>query len=572
MSLLRIFRPRGRFLERLLFFLFFPLLLAVFYKGGIGTLGHLVLFLSTALVAMALLYGYLSDRLKQREFPFFENVWLIVFVTGISLSYIFSEVTGVGMKELGAWYAGIILLFLGYQTAENKTLFITVIRWLLFVVLLSLITGFVFYFSLPFERFAGSFYNHFEPWSAFPNAYGDFLLLTLPLAFILIEYSHAKKERKYMHVFTYTVLTLGIAGIYLTASEGIYLAAIGVYLILLLRAVFSTRKFTPLIVPLVLGLVIGIGAHAIKEGYDVDYREQVTDRTPEQFEQSVSIDTRKDHYRVSAELLKEVPLFGFGPGSYRYISASRVSLLNVADHPHNLFLKLALENGYISAVAFGIFLLIVLIRIIHLFGIKYEPGKEILVASLLGFLAHQMIDFNLNFITVSGLFFFLLGCTIPSPLHRFKQFHVKDLHKVNSVLLVGSAIIILVFVAQLGTQQVKGDTTMLIDNPYDAEQYALLGNYTSAYELNPHNLLYLLGLYEHASPLEQKVLRPSIQQTLTEYGELLRINANLTVLTNNPKAAISLARAIGNDMLAQELSNTYRREKEKFELFYRLNK
>ena len=156
MSLLRIFRPRGRFLERLLFFLFFPLLLAVFYKGGIGTLGHLVLFLSTALVAMALLYGYLSDRLKQREFPFFENVWLIVFVTGISLSYIFSEVTGVGMKELGAWYAGIILLFLGYQTAENKTLFITVIRWLLFVVLLSLITGFVFYFSLPFERFAGS--------------------------------------------------------------------------------------------------------------------------------------------------------------------------------------------------------------------------------------------------------------------------------------------------------------------------------------------------------------------------------------------------------------------------------
>ncbi|MEK7085482.1 MAG: O-antigen ligase family protein [Patescibacteria group bacterium] len=50
---------------------------------------------------------------------------------------------------------------------------------------------------------------------------------------------------------------------------------------------------------------------------------------------------RKDFWKGALELIKEKPIFGWGPFSFRYAyNPIQKTLLGNSDHPHNIFLKI----------------------------------------------------------------------------------------------------------------------------------------------------------------------------------------------------------------------------------------
>ncbi len=580
---------------------FLPYFFTVFYKGGIGLLAHLVLFLGIGLAGLLFFYSLRKKIYKERDLPFYENIFLLLTVVLFSLSYVYSMTKNVGLLELGSLYSGVILIFVGYNLAKDKAhlnrLF-TVITWSVFA---SLIIGFIAYFGGAFERFAGSFNNFFEPWSAFPNAFGDFLLLSTPVIFYLVE-QKKKKAKNILKFLPDVTFVLAVCGMLLTDSEGIKIAAVMLFSVMFVRLLITGKFAKQFIILVMIGTVLAYGAAGIKEATDIDYREGImsTDQgiTPEVFEDRNSISTRLEHFKIGAKLSLETPLFGFGPGSYPYVSAGELSLLNTATHPHNLFLKIAVENGPLTLLAFAGLIGTVMLRSLLMFFRKFDPARELVFLGILAFLVHQMIDYNLNFASVSFLFFILLGTLIAERVRRGKRFHIKEFRYANHFMVTALSLVLVLFSLGEGflraydgspilkrahyeniaaDQIYAGENAYktiqkgLRANPYNDSLYALNGHYKEAYELNPHNLMHLIGLYESASPAYREVLDGEIEEVLDEYLSLLSVNANFTILTDNPLAAFSLAKLIGDNDLADTLKEIRLHEEAKFSNLYNVS-
>lgn len=561
--------------------IFLPYFFNVFYKGGIGLLNHLVFFLSTGLSGIVF---YISLRKKiyaERELPFCENFFLITLVAAFSISYIASATKNVGLLELCGIYAGAILIILGYHIAGEKDRLNNLFSFLTLSSLLSIIVGFSVYFGGAFERFAGTFNNFFEPWSAFPNAFGDFLLLTLPLTFYLTE---QKKKNKGNIFFFLPELTfvLGVSAVFLTDSDGVRIAGIALFLLMLARLVITGKFAKKLILLTLIGMLIGYGALSWKTSIMANYREnveiagQVVDG--KNFEQKNSVDTRIEHFKTAISLIGSAPLFGYGPGSYPYVSASKLSLLNTADHPHNFFLKIGVENGVVTLAALLGLISVILLRAFLIFFQKLDPAREAVFLSIVAFGAHQMIDYNLNFASVEFLFFILLGTLIIERIRKSKRLHIKELRFINHFMLIVFGAFLVLFSLNAGINKVKsaGEPSHnviekgLTLNSYNAELYALAGNFQKAYDLNPHDLGYLLGVYENASFAHKEALKPQVKSVLEKYLFLLSVNANFTILTENPINALSLARLINDSELASRIEQTMLEEQAKFGKLYNL--
>lgn len=598
--------------------LFAPFVFGTFFKGGIGMTSHLALFLGAGLTGLLFLYALRKKIYTYRPFPFFENVFLFFTVIFFSLSYSYSQTQNVGLLELGSLYSGFILVFIGYYLSHEKKHLNMLFSFFSLTALVSVIVGLYAYLNQPFERFAGSFNNFLEPWSAFPNAFGDFLILILPLTFYLIIYRpKSRKKETVLRFFPEVSFASSIMALYLTDSLGIHLTAILILGALLIRSLVNKKGVAELMMLTVIGVLLALGVSMLEAigDYD-DYREPVMisetmSLSGESFETRQSVNTRLDHYWIGSALFEAAPLFGFGPGSYPYVSSQYMSFLNTATHPHNLFLKIGIENGLTTMIAFVAFLLFAIGRSIYLFFHKLDPAREIVCISVCGFLLHQMIDYNLNFTSVAFLFYILVGVLITKRIRKVRPFNYPDLKVANHFLLVVCSGLLVVFALYQGgirlqelragshAEQFKVQSYSLVKrsffedyaryqmtegiassevsktlshglrmNPYNAELYALDGQFRSAYELNPHNLRYLLGMYESASPIRQAELKEEIESVLNEYLFLLSANTHFTILTDNPRSAFSLARAIGNDMLADEIERVTAHEQDKFSRLY----
>ncbi|MDP4007564.1 MAG: O-antigen ligase family protein [Candidatus Peregrinibacteria bacterium] len=595
--------------------IFLPYFFNVFYKGGIGLLNHLLFFLCLGLSGIIFYIALQKKIYKERELPFYENFSLITLVILFSLSYINSLTRNVGLLELGSLYAGAILILLGYNIAQNKDQLKRLFSVFSISSLASLIIGFVFYFGDTFERFSGTFNNYFEPWSAFPNAYGDFLILIMPLTFYLVE--QKKKKKAGMIAFLPEItFSLSVAAVLLTDSQGIHVAAIILFALLLGRLMIVGKFAKKLIVLSLIGLVLGLGAHALKNNLMPKYREDVeisnqVSMDAKSYEQQNSVNTRLDHFKTGFNLMLSAPLFGYGPGSYPYVSANKLTLLNNSDHPHNLFLKIGIENGILTLIAFITFIGIILLRALIIFFQKLDPAREVVFLSIVAFLAHQMIDYNLNFASVEFLFYILLGTLIIERVRKSKRLHFKELRFANHFMLVVFGIILVVFSLNDGIYNFRAAHSTNIEesfnlrsktllkrsyyedyasylklndqptvamilagldsNPFNDSLYALSGNYQKAYDLNPHNLKHLLGVYETASAQHKEALKKDVRKILNEYFILLKTNTSFTLLTENPIVALSLARLIYDRELVQEFELTIESEKAKFEKLYNVS-
>jgi tetratricopeptide (TPR) repeat protein len=130
-------------------------------------------------------------------------------------------------------------------------------------------------------------------------------------------------------------------------------------------------------------------------------------------EGDVSATNRLDFWKGSIKLFFDNPLFGTGPASFQYVFPKyQTSFLGNSNSPHNLFLKILVENGIFAMIFFILFLFFLLIRFLKVFRFISKKDNFILfifLFSVLGSLLHNMIDYNLNFVSTFLLLFIFLG-------------------------------------------------------------------------------------------------------------------------------------------------------------------
>ncbi len=348
----------------------------------------------------------MPDGRQARERVSWEKIFLLLFGLFTILSFAFSQTKNVGFSEVLAFLSMIVFyLIFANRGLEWKEKFLRVVK---IVTILAVAMGFVLYFTLENVRMFGPFFNILARGNNWPNAFALFLLMTWPI-FLLPQKAFSKDKSCVRAI----LLAFTIAALLLTFSRGAVIALLAQVAIL---AIYNFRKIGK---RQLLG-ALGVAAMAITIFFGSNYlrglNHQVIDVekrvTFSNGEAITSGQERLEFWKGAVKLMMEKPLFGWGPFSFRYAyNPIQKTFLANADHPHNIFLKIAVENGMPAVLFFAVFLLSIFILIIKRFGNLDQKSKDlvfILSLAVAGALAHSLIDYNFNFFANLLLLFIYL--------------------------------------------------------------------------------------------------------------------------------------------------------------------
>ncbi len=413
--------------------------LAILWRGG-RTL-EVTLLLGCVTCAVVLFRG---RRSVDADRPVAPLVWwlTVAFVLWTAVSYILTSAMNYGFDEV-VQTAALALLFVWMiclpPEAKMRT---SILRVLVVTVLLACLVGVLVYTMGPVNRFVGTFLDIRAPWkNAWPNAWAELLLLAWPVALLLSRpYSERGKGSvatfwKILKRSTPTGVMMGC--LFLSFSRAAFLAFLGQGILLLLWSGFrrlSWRRTAAVAVgSLLIGILFfGLANHLRSRTHAV---QSLSERTlflsPEG---TSSVSERRSFWKQAIALSLERPVFGWGPGSFRFAQTSLMQdVFATSDHAHNVFLKAAQERGWPAALlllALACVLFIPLLKGIVppcrrasamcplLCACARIPRRELsvrdvlLLTALLGVLAHNLVDFNLQFIAISLPTVLILGMLV----------------------------------------------------------------------------------------------------------------------------------------------------------------
>lgn len=364
---------------------------------------------------------------------------LMMFIFWTCGSYLLSQTQNYGLDEV-LRTAGLVFIFLWCLNREENSEQQKTPSGLLknlthgsfeerffallaFVTVLACLIGIAVYAAQPVNRFVGTFFDfrfHTDYW---PNACAEFLLLAWPVV-LLVSGRRIRKGRtsliKY-HIkdklIRYAPIGFVLGCLLLTYSRGALIAFVGQ--IALLTILLWRRKGTgkKLVLPLrhiaaalALGLVVFIAINELRS--NIHPVQSVTDKvTFSADEGRSSVDERSSFWKQSSSLAIKSPIAGWGPYSFRFVQPRlQEHVLATSDHPHNVFLKIAMERGLPAMIFFAMFLFIIFrySTRLALTGKRiYEKsdharlGYALLLTSVAGVFAHNLIDYNLQFVGIS---------------------------------------------------------------------------------------------------------------------------------------------------------------------------
>lgn len=363
-------------------------------------LGCVVFFISIA--------EFKKQREKSRS-RMVEMAFLAIFGLGFALSFLFSENRTLGFTEVLVYLSLIPLyLNLAFQEIRWKERFLKISS---IALVAGVILGFVIYFWRAEVRMIGPFFNIIYHANVWPNAFGLFILLLWPVLFYFL----VKTKRSTLMTFLLALcLALVFSGLLLSYSRGAFIAFAGQSLLFFL---YFFRKINFKVIGWVVfvsvsSILLFLGANLVRSQFHevIDVEERATFGNQESM---TSKQERVDFWVGAYELALEKPLFGWGPFSFRNAyNPIQKDLLANSDHPHNIFLKFAAENGFITVFGFIGFLISVFIAVLMRY-FKLSDPQKLLVFSLgvavAGAVAHNLIDYNFNFIANLLPFFLFLA-------------------------------------------------------------------------------------------------------------------------------------------------------------------
>jgi len=442
----------------LVIFFFIALFNPIFQKYDYGA-GFPVVVLFSFLLIFFIIFEFKAKREKN----FFEKLFLLLFAVFYFISFYFSQTKNIGFPELIA-YLSIIPFYLIFAYKKNVWSD-KVLKFLTVCGFLAVSLGFILYFLLDPTRMSGPFFNILYHSNFWPNAFASFLLMIWPIYLIIF-----KDKWKITNIL---VISFVISALFLTFSRGALIAFLGQVIILLVYFLpkINIKTFVISFLVLVFSLSFFFYSNTIRgiNNHTINVSERITFQNDELL---TSGQERKDFWIGSIKLLKEKPLTGFGPFSFRYaFNPIQNVFLGSSDHSHNIFLKFGSENGIFTMLSFILFLLTFFIGIALRFNKLNKKSKDfvaILSVCVVGVLAHSLIDYNFNFFQNLVLFFTIL-ILIKSETVKEKNLALKK--DFLSLILV-------VFVFLLTVFQVSIFAISYFDINFDSQKYSLYQRYS----------------------------------------------------------------------------------------------
>lgn len=447
--------------------LYLALTVGILHRGGISLQSHILFSFLIGLFGFICVYKILKDKnIKFNLTDFLLFLFSIFFL----LSFIFSKTQNYGLLEVAEILVGVIIFFSISKKLFSQKFIDYFLNFTIFVISLSTILGFKAYFMRPFDRFAGTFQDFRESFSAYPNAYADFQLMLLPF----MAYMFFQVKNSFAKILLALIFILNLSGFILAESKGAMIAGLGMVGMFLIGWVinfFQKKNFDlpdsrfhgndklrkDIFVFIFICLFAFGFAYRVQNYHESKFPKQnlknLSNEQITELEQHVSESSRIDFWKGSIAMVKSNDysyIFGYGPYSFKFIYPQyQAKLLALSDHPHNIFLKYLVENGVIVTSSFIIFLILIFGSFIMSFlrrqesiNTKADNIQSLAFLSLSGFLAHQLIDYNLNFTSNVILFWFLMGVLsvqnselrAQSILIQNSKFKIKNLVILFSIL------------------------------------------------------------------------------------------------------------------------------------------
>ncbi len=406
------------------------LVLSVLWRGGKGL--EATWLLAAFAVAITFIRWW-NEPAGKRFSPMLSGwVWglLLLFLSWSLVSFLFSRTQNYGLDEL-LRDAALVLIASWVSARQERDDAGALTRRLAVAMaaalLLACVIGAAVYVLQPVNRFVGTFFDwrfHTDYW---PNAWAQAILLLWPAVLLACARRPAWVR----------VLCLGIVigALFLSYSRGALIAfgsQLCLFVLLLgVRWLRGGRKMSVITTALwpaglmiattaLLAATVFTGINATRAQYH--QVESVTRKATFTAEEgSTSISERRDFWEQSLRLSMERPWFGWGPYSFRFTQPRlQTEVFATSDHPHNVFLKLAMERGWPSAMFFAAVFLIVLgfalLRATSPVDREKEPHRILFIVALSGVLAHNLIDYNLQFTGVALPFWLMAGAIAPRSL------------------------------------------------------------------------------------------------------------------------------------------------------------
>ena len=356
------------------------------------------------------------------------SVWLsgFAFVLWTVVSFLTSKTQNYGLDEVlrdGA-------LFLIFVTVARTPPSATLDLWRRFAATIGItaaiacLVGIAVYALQPVDRFVGTFFDarfHTDYW---PNAWAEFLLLAWPMTLLLGLQAKTPARR----LGWIAILGLLLGSLLLSYSRGAVLVfsaqtiLLGVVWSMGKSSVPPTRSAGAFALAALLALLLFSGVNRLRTSQFsvLSAGDKVTFTATEG---TSSINERSAFWRQSLLFSVQRPVFGWGPYSFRFVQPRLAEgVLQTSDHPHNVFLKLLVERGVPGVLLYMLFLASVFLPAMRRLLLRKENGFLFfgLVAAI-GVFAHNLIDYNLQFVGIALPLWILLGLlqaggTRPSPV------------------------------------------------------------------------------------------------------------------------------------------------------------
>lgn len=376
---------------------------ALYNRGGGPFLSHLVLTGITFLALCLCVIGRWRDWKNgavQFRFGAIEGAYTAFFAVFV-LSLCFSLTPSYGLSELLLFLnAGILsVIFASIKWNENDLKIFA--SSLVAIAVCDTLIGYFIYTQTSFPRFAGTFIDLAEPYASFGNDYANFLLLVLPLEAWLFFQKH---DRRTTTVLTGFLLAILLSGFALSFSRGAWASLFTVVVIFAMWVIVNRKKMVVVgskiglilrgasVLVLTVLLIAGLQNARSREFNTTSFIDKILFRADEG---TASASERMQFWKGAIALIGDRPLLGGGVLGFKYLYPKYQPTFGANwDHPHNVFLKIGVENGIAAMAFFGLFVaLVVIVALKFLRRGPCHPAIFFLLGAA-GSFGHNLIDFN----------------------------------------------------------------------------------------------------------------------------------------------------------------------------------
>lgn len=389
----------------------------VLWNGGKTLESTWLLVLLAALSSMSALRRSLLRGTVSRTVTWSIGTYVALSV----LAFAFSKTKNYGLDEILRDFSLMLLLFwivrrriaehaMGIANAFDRTF----MRILMILAIAGSIIGCLVYVLQPINRFVGIFFDYRYHTDYWPNAWADFLLLSVMA--ILLWRSEAVGI--WNRALRTSVLGFVLGCFFLSYSRGGLLVLCVQFLLLAGIKVWTggcpivsrdkLKRFLQaegiaFLATIVAALVTFTVVNSARSQFHPvqNALEKVTFTADEG---KSSVTERSQFFSQAFRLSFDHPFLGYGPYAFRFVQPKwQTGVFATSDHPHNVFLKIAMERGWPALIAYVVFLGSILFPPIYKLlrtRLPLEKAQTYALIGVIGVLLHNQIDYNLQFVGI----------------------------------------------------------------------------------------------------------------------------------------------------------------------------